>query len=325
MPPYAHDTVKSKAMSSEALDLARQLQDKKLLLQALNARLHALSGPDDCAALLASADEMLSLGHVPSAWIVASVLSARYGAQLHRGDHLAASATLAELGRQAHAHQWPNVIWVHDRLIVQDHIMRGDFAAAATALEALQRLADRLQISYAAEMHPVLQGLITLETRGIGALSQNLDRGLIRRGIKLAPIGLRPFIARLQLELGDADAAKSVLEELGANDFGSLPRDIGYLGSLTSLAVLAVRLDDRARAQRLYTLLAPYPHFNTMSLLLLHEGSVSHFLGMLGAYLENGAAAAQHFDDALAMNERMGWRPQLERTRREQRRWVSRA
>ena len=324
MPPYAHDTAQSKAMSSEALDLARQLQDKKLLLHALHARLHALSGPDDCAALLASADEMHSLGHVPSAWIVASVLSARYGAQLHRGENIAASATLAELGRQAHAHQWPNVIWVHDRLIVQDHIMRGDFAAAATALEALQRLADRWQISYAAEMHPVLQGLITLETRGIGALSQSMDRSLFRRGMELAPIGLRPFVARLQLELGDADAAKSVLLELSANDFAGLPRDIGYLGSLTSLAVLAVRLDDCVRAQRLYALLAPYSQFNTMSLLLLHEGSVSHFLGMLAAYLDNDADAAQHFDDAIAMNERMGWRPQLERTRRERKRWMSR-
>lgn len=323
LPPYALDTAQSKAMSGEALEMARQLGDESLLLRALSARLHALSGPDDCDALLAVVDELLSLTRMSGAWVAASAFSARYGAQLYRGDLLGAAATRAELGRVADAQKWPLVIWVHDRFVVQAHIQQGDFAAASTALEALERHAERWRVSFAAEMHPVLHGLIALETRGVHALQGSADLSVLRSGLSFAPVSLRPTIARLLLELGDAELAKTTFEQLSATDFAGVPRDIGYLGALASLAVLAIRFDDEPRARRLYQLLAPYPHHNTMSLLLLHEGAASHFLGMLAAYLELHGEAERHFEDALAMNERTGQRPQLERTRRERDRWLS--
>jgi hypothetical protein len=44
---------------------------------------------------------------------------------------------------------------------------------------------------------------------------------------------------------------------------------------------------------------------------MLYEGSVSHFLAQLAAFVGRNERVAHHFDDALAMNERLGLRPQL--------------
>lgn len=322
-PPYSQDIARSKAMSAEALELARQLGDEALVLRALAARLHALSGPDDCDALLATANEMQALARKPRAWIVAAVLGARHAAHLHRGATSQADATLDALGRLSRARPWPYVTWIHDRLRVQAQIMRGELAEAATALDALRAHTERFNVPFGAEMQLVLEGLLVAETRGVHALRERTDLDLLRGGLSLAPIGLRPTIARVLLELGERDVAKAVLDELGASDFAKVPRDIGYLGALASLSMLAIRLEDRARAQQLYALLAPYPRHNTLNLLSLHEGSVSHFLGMLAAHLGMDHVVERHFEDALAMNERNGLRPQLSRTRDQYDRWSS--
>lgn len=150
-----------------------------------------------------------------------------------------------------------------------------------------------------------------------------MELSLLRSNLPFTPIGLRPSIARLLLELGERSAAKRVLDELSAKGFASVPRDIGYLGALAGSAALAIGLGEQPAAVRLYELLAPYPHHTTMNLLSLHEGSVSHFLGMLAAHLGMDGAVARHFEDALAMNERIGQRPQLARTCREYSHWLS--
>lgn len=323
LPPYALDIDKSKAMSAEALAFARELGDEKLVLRALTARLHALSGPDDCDALLATAAEMQALDRMPRAWGAAAVCSARHAAHLYRGEMSAAVAARVELGRLAQAHQWPVVTWLHDRFVVQAHILSGELAAASTALETMTRHAERWRVPFAAEMRPVLHGLIMLETRGVRALSESADLSVLRSALPFTPIGLRPSLARLLLELGETGIAKTVLDELSVNGFAGIPRDIGYLGALASSAVLAIRLDDRPAAHRLYELLAPYPQHNTLNLLSLHEGSVSHFLGLLAVHLGLNEAVERHFDAALEMNERIGQRPQLARTCREYGRWLS--
>ena len=47
------------------------------------------------------------------------------------------------------------------------------------------------------------------------------------------------------------------------------------------------------------------------------RGFVSRYLGLLAGTLERWADAATHFDEALAMNERMGARPWLALTERD--------
>jgi hypothetical protein len=168
----------------------------------------------------------------------------------------------------------------------------------------------------------MLQGVLMLERSGPAALRDEAKLVMLRAAWPSAPIGTRPGLARLLLELGEPGAARSLLESCSVNGFAPVPRDIGYLGALANLAMLAIRLEDRARAAMLYELLAPYPHHNTLNVLLLYEGSVSYFLARLAMLLGRDGVET-HFDAALAMNEALGQRPQLARTCHEYARWLS--
>jgi len=322
IPPYALDLERSKELSAQALELARELGDETLELRALNARLYALSGPDDIDALLATVDEMLARSSVPTGWVVAAALGARYSALLHRGDMALADQTCAELGHAAHTHQWPAAIWYHERLIAQRRFLDGDFQATATAVTELREQGRRLRVSYASTLVDVLQGLLVLETQGPALIAQMAPEDQIQSGLETGPISVRPSIARLSLSLGDRDGAAQVLHTLSANNFANVPKELGYLHALCNLAVLAIELDDRPRAETLYDLLTPYAHFNTPNVLLYYEGSVSHFLGMLAAYLKRDDLVETHFENALAMNEKLSQRPQLARTCKHYAAWL---
>jgi DNA-binding winged helix-turn-helix (wHTH) protein/tetratricopeptide (TPR) repeat protein len=314
MPPYALDIERSKALSEEALSLARTLGDETPLLRALNARLYALSGPDDVEALLQTADEMLEVPAAPRDWVVGGALAARHGALLLRGEMAQAEHAREELSRIALAHGWQTVIWYDARFAVQRDLHRGDFAAAAQGLHALREHGERFRVAHARELCQVLDGVLQLEKRGAASLMQRADLELLRGGLSLAPIGMRPSMTRLLLTLGDPGPARALLDQLAQADFAGVPREIGYLAALCNLGVIAVALGDRPRAERLYALLEPYADFNTPNALFLHEGAVAHFLGLLASYLEMPERSAEHFEQALAMNERIGHRPQLART-----------
>jgi hypothetical protein len=64
----------------------------------------------------------------------------------------------------------------------------------------------------------------------------------------------------------------------------------------------------------LYELLEPWAAFNAVDHPEGIRGSISRYLGILAATLRRWDDAAPRFEDALAMNERMGVRPWLART-----------
>ncbi len=73
-------------------------------------------------------------------------------------------------------------------------------------------------------------------------------------------------------------------------------------------------MGDADSAEVLYRLLLPWAAFNVADQPEAIRGSVSRYLGLLAAMLERWNEAFRHFEDALAMNERMGARPWLART-----------
>ena len=74
-------------------------------------------------------------------------------------------------------------------------------------------------------------------------------------------------------------------------------------------------LEDRARAATLYQLLLPYAGRNAViSNAAACYGALSRYLGALAATLERWDEAAQHFEDAMAMNARIEAPPWLAHT-----------
>lgn len=323
IPPYALDMQRSKELSGQALSLAREINEPSVLLKALHAQLYALSGPDDIAALLAVADDMLGLDRVPRTWASAEALSAKHAALILRGDFTAAMAAHSALGQLAREQNWPEVILSHDRFLAQAKLHQGDFDAAAQALDELRERSKRFRLSYFQALAEIMQGVLSIEREGPMAFGRHMDVAALPIESREMVVNLRPSAARLFVHLGHRDVALRILETTLTDDGQlKLPKDLGYLNALAGLSLLAVAFEDRPRAERLYAELAPYPQHNTPNCMMFYEGSVSHFLGCVAAFLEKKEQARAHFDDALALNEKLGLGPQLARSQYAYARWL---
>jgi DNA-binding NarL/FixJ family response regulator len=125
----------------------------------------------------------------------------------------------------------------------------------------------------------------------------------------------RPGLALIYSELGREREARAAFEQLAAHDFADLPQDSLWLTCVIYLAEVCAFLGDAHRAATLYRLLLPYNGYTVVvGATDVCYGAAARYLGMLAATMERLEAAAQHFEDALAMNARMGARPWLAHT-----------
>ena len=98
-------------------------------------------------------------------------------------------------------------------------------------------------------------------------------------------------------------------------DFTDFPVDALWIASITYLVDVCTFLGDRTRAAILYQLLLPYAGRNVVvGSAAACYGALSRYLGALATTLERWDEAAQHFEDALAMNARMDAWPWLAHT-----------
>jgi uncharacterized protein HemY len=84
---------------------------------------------------------------------------------------------------------------------------------------------------------------------------------------------------------------------------------------LVRAADVCTVIGDAADATSLYEQLRPRAHFVIHDGALICYGSASRALGALALQRGEHALAASHLSDALAMNTRIGHRPELARTR----------
>ena len=105
-----------------------------------------------------------------------------------------------------------------------------------------------------------------------------------------------------------------MFEDLAINGFAALPFDMEWLLGMSLLAETSSFLADTASASILYELLLPWAAFNVADHPEGIRGSVSRYLGLLASTIGHRTDAAQHFEDALVMNERLGARPWIAHT-----------
>jgi tetratricopeptide (TPR) repeat protein len=118
----------------------------------------------------------------------------------------------------------------------------------------------------------------------------------------------------LHARLGRLPEAKRELWDLARHEFAALPFDQEWLFGMSLLAETAALLGDRDAAAVLYRLLHPWATLNAVDQAEGIRGSVSRYLGLLATLARSWEQAERHFEDALAMNARMGARPWLART-----------
>jgi len=123
----------------------------------------------------------------------------------------------------------------------------------------------------------------------------------------------KPGLALMYTELGLTDRARTVFEELAANEFRGIQQDGVWAASITFLVEVCASLGDGDRAEVLYRLLSPYAGYAVVASEWAF-GAASRFLGQLAATMGRWQEAQSHFDQALAMNARMGAKPWLAHT-----------
>jgi len=336
VPPIASDLEQSKRTSALALSLARERWNagkltpsdasaagrdgKSNVFEALRARLYSLSGPDDIDASLAVSDEITALDR-PLTDVSWDAHMARFSALMYRGDIKSASVVLEGLGHLGNELRMPETRWYYDRQRAQAQLLRGQFTEALEACNSLHESGMRMGLSYCRLFVGALRSVVSYFSSGAEALKMYIDLSGATWPAEL-PSSLWSYGVMLAAESGDLEAARRQYQTLARRDFDNVPKEISYLMTLCNSAVVASILGDRPRAEKLYTLLSPYPNHNTPDLMLIHQGSVSHYLGLLAAATGRDNRVEAHFESAIAMNERIEHLPQLARTFYEYARWL---
>ena len=289
-------------LSARALELARRLDDVPALLTALESRHIGLFSIHHLDERLGISQELLALAErIGEPELQARALHWRAYDLLEAGDAQAARracdriALLASELRQPTywflATRW-ELLWamIADRvneveaLIVRTH----EFATRASLPEAdVEAMGQRLAIAY--------------RHRALGAYAP-----VLQAAIEQSPhLNIyRPVLALASLQAGDRDAAVEQFEQLA--DFEAVPRDILWLSGIALLAEVCALIGDTRRAPTLYGLLLPHRHRVVVVGMASCFGSCERYLGLLARTRSDWAAAAEHFEAALAANSAAG-------------------
>jgi hypothetical protein len=314
LPPYAYDMEKSKAMAAEGLALARTLPGPQATMEALHASLHGLSGPDDVDALLEAADELARLDEGgPLTLLAHDGMMARMQALVLRGDMTAAYRELEKYSARAEHLGLTEAGWLHQRMLAQREYHEGRFDEAAARFERLRERGLQLRLNYATGFYLVLIGQVIQARENMAHILPDVRKNSAA-GQAVSPTGEAALLA-METEAGIGERSRGHYERIADAEFENIPRDLAWLVTLCHLATVARGYGDVPRMRRLYEMLRSYGAFNTPSYLLLCEGSVAHFLGILAGALGKAEAAGEHLEQAIAHNEAMGFVPFALRSR----------
>ncbi len=301
------------ALTREAVAIARRLGDRTGLAQVLILRLIAMNDPFTLAERLALTGELTALaGEVGSSELAWHAAVHRTGALLESGDIGGAERALAEVERLAGELRQPFFTWWARMGRTMLAVMRGAPDAEAQVFATFE-----LGMAGGQPDAPTAFGaqlfLLRHNQGRLGELARHHARQ--RRGPCRTCPRWRAALARLYCRDGSARG--------GARAGRHPPRqrlrppaqlDVDRVHGDLSEAVSD--LHDRSAAAVLYERLRPVARQVDVLAGMLGCRGRTALCGMLAACLGRWDDAERHFADALAMNERLGARPYVVRTRR---------
>jgi tetratricopeptide (TPR) repeat protein len=298
----------SDALSRQALELARGLDDPATLAYALVGRCWAVAWPENPEQRLELATELIGVAEDAgdSERVVEGHL-ARCDALATLGAVSVARLEIEDMSRKAKELRQPAQFWL---VRVQQTIytlMEGDF--------------DRAERLIASEVRPGQPPTLASDDLSLHQMHQFLlarERGQladVEEGTRAAADQLdwypvhRAALACLLVELGRRAEAAVVFQRLAANGFQALPRDSEWLMGMCLASDACASLGDTEAADVLYEQLSPFDGRHALGFGEGSVGAVSRYLGLLARTLGRLDTAERHLLDAIAMNTRMGAHP----------------
>jgi tetratricopeptide (TPR) repeat protein len=312
-------TDRARSVMREATDMARRLEDRQALFDALICEHIGSTGRPWVARQFLerrkTLDEMLAVAdQIGDPGLIATAEFRRLPAFLEMADLAAFEASLAHVRELLEMWQVAADLWVTTSAGTMAALLRGDFAEA-------ERLAEE-----ALELGRDTHGEIATGVYGMQMFTIRREQGrlaevapLLRRFLDENPQDLawRPGLALIASDLGFDQAARKAFEDLAAGGF-AFPVDAKWSVTISYLAEVCARLGDVPRAEKLYNLLLPYRDVTIIApVATVCCGSAARYLGMLAGVAGNWAVAEEHFEAALAMDEGLRAWPWLAHTQHE--------
>jgi DNA-binding SARP family transcriptional activator/tetratricopeptide (TPR) repeat protein len=300
------------SFARQAVEMGRRLGDVHTIIYAREARLSAIHDPGEPGDAVRDAEEVVRLAEEVGDWERA------FGAYEHL---LYTTWTLGKPDATARAYEsmttlaselhMAGMLWAPAAYRAMSALSQGRHAAAEQLIEENLRIGERSHSWHAVASSRIQtfglrdqQGRLSEYIESLrGALEEDPSHTVVACSLAYACCGL----AR-QAE------AKRLLERIAGDDLRTLPRDDDWLASMCLIGDVCVRLEDVERADTAYQLLLPCGDLNAVAPSEISFGSVARYLGLLAVVLGRFEHARVHFDNALAMNERMGALPWLAHT-----------
>jgi DNA-binding SARP family transcriptional activator/tetratricopeptide (TPR) repeat protein len=301
------------AMSRQALEMARRVNDPIALYGALYLKLLGERRPAKSAERLEAVNEMLQLAqeaggsdHIVQAHVFRGLENLELGdVQSWQADYDIA-VHLAKTLRQ------PVYNYLPPLLETMLALLAGRFEEAEQLAQQALDVGRQLGVENVEGIFGIQMFTLRREQGRLRELAP-LVKMLIERDSASAT--WRPGLALIYSELGLRPEARGEFEILSANDFADLPRDALWSTCLVYLAEVCAYLGDADRAAVLYRLLLPYAGRNVVTgFFTACYGAAAHYLGLLSATMSRWAQAERHFEEALEGNARLGARPWLAHT-----------
>jgi DNA-binding SARP family transcriptional activator len=302
------------ATAESAVAMARRLGDAPTLAYALAAYLPAFMSPARTAEIVEVATELIALAteireleRAAEGYLCRACPFLELGEIERSRADIASMASLVDELRQPSQQLYVTNLRAHVALLV------GDFAEAERLIHDALELGERAQ-RWNARITYHLQLFMLRDAQGrLEEVAEIYEAGSSAQEFRTYPI-FDCIVARFYARVGRADDARATFEELAANDFVGIPFDEEWLASICLLAEMAAWLNDVNRGRVLYALLTPYGERLGTSYPEIPVGAVSRYLGLLAAAESRWADAERHFEDAVAINRRIGARPWLAHT-----------
>ncbi|MDP9286132.1 MAG: hypothetical protein M3P41_14440, partial [Actinomycetota bacterium] len=300
-------------LSREAVELARRTGDPMALTNALEGRSSVIAAPDTVAECLAVGSELRHVAEqIGDRQRAMHGQLDRFVAQVLTGDVSEWETVYGAQSRIAKELRQPAYLWqicaaqammalTEGRLTEAEELVPRAFAFGERAQPEMAIPAYRLQLYTLRDFQGRLEG--------VEPAIANLVAEYPARP------AFRCVLVHLQARLGRLPEAKRALDHLAEDDFSALPFDQEWLYGMSLLAETSALLGDIDSASTLYRLLLPWAALNAADHPEGIRGSVSRYLGLLATTTRHPSQAAQHFEDALEANERMGARPWLAHTK----------
>jgi len=302
------------AIGSHAIAMARQQNDPAALARALAALADFPWQPHETEELLRNAVEMAEAGaRANDLEVTIRAHFRRATLLLELGDIEGVSGAVEEMARLNTYLRQPFFGAYERALKARLALMRGALDEAEQLIRLVQQVRGATPVDPVNDVAAQMIFILRRERNQLRTLGPMV--AMFVRQTAMTAIW-RPALALLYVELDDLDSARDIFDDLASDDFRSVPDDARWTTCIAYLAEVCTALDDRAGAGRLYRLLLPWSGRN-IGVGIECQGSSDRFLGLLASVEERWPDAERHFEEALAMNDRIGAIVQREHTRRD--------